>query len=264
MSAVATVEVRGANGSVLGQRELPDAVFGADINVALMHQVVVAGAAAQRSGTSSTKTRAEVSGGGVKPWRQKGTGRARQGSIRAPHWMGGGVAHGPKPRSYEMRINKKMKKLALRSALSDALSSGKLAVCDRIDFETPRTKDAIEVLEKLELTGRVLLVLAAPDELVEKSFRNLGWVKIAYPGNLATYDVLLADRVVFTSEALDVLTGETPERPARPVKRLGTKAEDAEAVTDAVGVADAEEVTEPEAEALAQEDEDETEEGEES
>jgi len=261
---MATVQVRDVTGEVLEERELPEGLFGVAVNVPVMHQVVVAGAAAQRSGTASTKTRAEVSGGGVKPWRQKGTGRARQGSIRAPHWMGGGVAHGPKPRSYEMRINKKMKKLALRSALSDALSSGKLAAIDAIEFDAPRTKDAIGVLEKLELTGRVLLVLAAPDELVEKSFRNLGWVKIAYPGNLATYDVLLADRVVFTSEALDVLTGETHERPARPVKRLGTKAEDAEAVTHAVGVAEAEEVTEPEAEALAQEDEDETEEGEES
>jgi len=261
---MATVQVRDVTGEVLEERELPDGLFGVAVNVPVMHQVVVAGAAAQRSGTASTKTRAEVSGGGVKPWRQKGTGRARQGSIRAPHWMGGGVAHGPKPRSYEMRINKKMKKLALRSALSDALSSGKLAAIDAIEFDAPRTKDAIGVLEKLELTGRVLLVLAAPDELVEKSFRNLGWVKIAYPGNLATYDVLLADRVVFTSEALDVLTGETHERPARPVKRLGTKAQDTEAVTHAVGVAEAEEVTEPEAEALAQEDEDETEEGEES
>jgi large subunit ribosomal protein L4 len=261
---MATVQVRDVTGEVLEERELPDDLFGVAVNVPVMHQVVVAGAAAQRSGTASTKTRAEVSGGGVKPWRQKGTGRARQGSIRAPHWMGGGVAHGPKPRSYEMRVNKKMKKLALRSALSDALSSGKLAAIDAIEFDAPRTKDAIGVLEKLELTGRVLLVLAAPDELVEKSFRNLGWVKIAYPGNLATYDVLLADRVVFTSEALDVLTGETHERPARPVKRLGTKAEDAEPVTHAEELTDAEEVTEPEAEALAQEDEDETEEGEES
>src|SRR5438874_13821033 len=146
-----SVEVRDAQGEVLGQRELPDELFGGPVNVAVMHQVVVAGAAAQRTGTHSTKTRGEVSGGGVKPWRQKGTGRARQGSIRAPHWAGGGVAHGPKPRDYEVRVNKKMRRAALRSALSDALASGKLALVDQLAFEGPKTSDAVSLLRALEL-----------------------------------------------------------------------------------------------------------------
>src|SRR5256885_4973742 len=135
-----SVEVRDTQGEVLGQRELPDELFGGPVNVAVMHQVVVAGAAAQRAGTHSTKTRGEVRGGGVKPWRQKGTGRARQGSIRSPQWVGGGVAHGPKPRSYEMRVNRKMKKGALRSALTDSAASGKLVVVDTLAFDGPRTK----------------------------------------------------------------------------------------------------------------------------
>jgi large subunit ribosomal protein L4 len=259
---MATVSVRDVTGEVLEERELPEELFGVAVNVPVMHQVVVAGASARRAGSASTKTRGEVSGGGVKPWRQKGTGRARQGSIRAPHFMGGGVSHGPKPRGYEMRVNKKMRKLALRSALSDALASGKLAAIDALEFEAPRTRDALGVLEKLDLGGRVLLVLARPDELVEKSFRNLGWVKIDYPGNLSTYDVLFADRVVFTSEALDVLTGEAHERPARPVKKLGVPKDEAEPdATEPEGaepetVAE-EEAVDAEAEALDQEDEDE-------
>src|SRR5438270_7159312 len=159
---MATVEVRDVQGSGLRQRDLPSELFDAPVNVPVMHQVVVAGAAAQRAGTHSTKTRGEVSGGGRKPWRQKGTGRARQGSNRAPHWMGGGVAHGPKPRSYEVRVNKKMRKLALRSALSDAARSGKVAVVDGLEFEGPKTKDAVALLDALGTGGRVLLVLAAP------------------------------------------------------------------------------------------------------
>jgi large subunit ribosomal protein L4 len=208
---MATVEVRDASGKVLEERELPEDLFGVPVNVAVMHQVVVAGMAAQRAGTHSTKTRAEVRGGGKKPWRQKGTGRARQGSIRAPQWKGGGVAHGPKPKSYEMRVNRKMKKVALRSALSDAARSGKLAVVSELAFDGPRTKDAVGLLGALGLEGAILLVLGAPDEAIEKSFRNLPAVKIDYPGNLSTYDVLFADRVVLTSEALSLLSGEEPE-----------------------------------------------------
>jgi len=224
-----SVEVRDAQGEVLGQRELPDELFGGPVNVAVMHQVVVAGAAAQRAGTHSTKTRGEVSGGGVKPWRQKGTGRARQGSIRSPHWAGGGVAHGPKPRDYAMRVNKKMKRASLRSALADAAASGKLAVVDGLAFEGPRTRDAVGVLRALDLRGRVLVVLSEPDEAVEKSFRNLPDVKIVYPGNLSTYDLLAADRVLFTSAALDLLTGESssPERPSESEEEpAGAEAED--------------------------------------
>jgi len=224
---MATVQVQDVKGKVLRERELPDELFGRSANVPLMHQVVVAGAAAQRAGTHSTRTRGEVSGGGVKPWRQKGTGRARQGSIRAPHWMGGGVAHGPKPRDYSMRVNRKMRRAALRSALSDAASSGKLAVVDELVFEGPKTSDAVAVLRALELRGRVLLVLAEPDEAVEKSFRNLPEVKIDYPGNLSTFDVLAADRVLFTGASLDLLTGEAPA----PVP--STREEEPEAEPDA-------------------------------
>jgi large subunit ribosomal protein L4 len=236
---MATVEVRDMRGDVLRRRELPAELFGAPVNVPVMHQVVVAGAALQRAGTHSTKTRGEVSGGGRKPWRQKGTGRARQGSNRAPHWMGGGVAHGPKPRAYELRVNKKMRRLALRSALSDTARSGKLAVVEGLAFDGPRTKDALSVIEALGLGGRVLVVLPGPDEAAEKSFRNLGYVKIGYPGNLGTYDLLYADSVLFTSEALDALTGETaapaPQRHEaerlQPVSEAGPDAA-SEPVTD--------------------------------
>ncbi|MGH2556561.1 MAG: 50S ribosomal protein L4 [Actinomycetota bacterium] len=204
---MATVEVRDAQGKVLQKRELPAEFFDAPVNPPLMHQVVVAGLAAIRAGTHSTKTRAEVAGGGRKPWRQKGTGRARHGSIRSPQWVGGGVSHGPKPRSYEMRVNKKMKRIALRSALTDAVQSGKVVVVGGLAFDGPRTKDALGVLDAFGLDGKVLLVLAGPDEAVEKSFRNLPRVKIDYPGNISTYDVLYADQVLFTAEALDVLEG---------------------------------------------------------
>jgi large subunit ribosomal protein L4 len=204
------VEIKDVQGNVLEERELPEALFGVPINVPLMHQVVVAGQAAQRAGTHSTKTRAEVRGGGKKPWRQKGTGRARQGSIRAPQWMGGGIAHGPNPRGYEMRVNRKMKKVALRSALSDAAQSGKLAVVSGMSFDGPRTKDALGVLDAFGLEGTVLVVISAPDDAIEKSFRNLAQVKIDYVGNLSTYDVLYADRLLLTTDALSALSGEEP------------------------------------------------------
>jgi large subunit ribosomal protein L4 len=204
---MATVDVRDVKGEVVRQRELPAELFEAPVNVAVMHQVVRAGLAAQRAGTHSTKTRGDVSGGGRKPWRQKGTGRARQGSIRAPQWSGGGVAHGPKPGDHSIRVNRKMKKVALRSALSDAAQNGKLAVVEGLAFDGPRTKDAAALFDSLELQGRILLVIAEPDEATEKSFRNLPNVKIDYPGNLSTYDLLFAERVLFTTEALDALSG---------------------------------------------------------
>jgi len=183
------------------------------VSVPLMHQVVIAGLAGLRAGTHSTKTRGEVSGGGRKPWRQKGTGRARQGSIRSPQWVGGGVAHGPQPRDHSMRVNKKMRKGALRSALTDALASGKLAVVSEIAFDEPKTKRAAELLSALELSGNVLVVLARPtdDGAAEKSFRNLTDVKVAYAGGLGTYDVLWADRVLLTGDALDALEGKGSE-----------------------------------------------------
>jgi large subunit ribosomal protein L4 len=208
---MASVDVRDMNGKKIGSRELPGELFEASINVPLMHQVVVAGLAAARSGTHSTKTRAEVSGGGRKPWRQKGTGRARHGSNRSPIWMGGGVAHGPKPRDHSMRVNKKMKQGALRSALTDSAQSGKLVVVDDLAFDEPSTKVAMGALDALELSGRVLVVLKEPDRTVELSFRNLPFIKVTYSGSLSVYELLYADRVLFTRGALEVLEGTEPD-----------------------------------------------------
>jgi large subunit ribosomal protein L4 len=204
---MAKVDVLDQAGKKTGTRDLAADVFEAPVNVPLMHQVVVAGLAGIRSGSASTKTRGEVSGGGRKPWRQKGTGRARHGSIRSPQWTGGGVAHGPRARDHSMRLNKKMRRGALRSALSDALASDKLAVVSGLDFEGPKTRRAVEVLGSLRLEGRILLVLPAPTDngVVERSFRNLPHVKVVYAGGLGTYDVLLADRILLTTEAVDVL-----------------------------------------------------------
>jgi large subunit ribosomal protein L4 len=204
------VMIRTQGGEESGQRELPSEIFEAPVNVALMHQVVVAGLAAIRRGTHSTKTRAEVRGGGKKPWRQKGTGRARHGSIRSPIWAGGGVAHGPKPRDYTMRVNKKMKKAALRAALTDAARSGKLAGITELAFEAPSTSDAVDVLQALEINDgkRTLVVLPEPERVTELSFRNLPHVKVTYSGSLSVYDLVAADHVVFTSAALDILEGK--------------------------------------------------------
>ena len=206
---MATVDIVDAAGTKTGSRDLPAEIFEAKVNVPLMHQVVVAAMAGQRAGTHKVKTRGEVAGGGRKPWRQKGTGRARQGSIRSPQWVGGGVAHGPVLRDHNQRINKKMVKGALRSALADALASGKVSVIDQLSFDDPKTKRAAENIDALDFEGRVLLVLAAPTEgfTVEKSFRNMPMVKFGYAGGLGTYDVLLADHVLFTSDAIDALTG---------------------------------------------------------
>jgi large subunit ribosomal protein L4 len=206
---MATVDVLSASGAKVATRDLSPDVFEARVSVPLMHQVVLAGMASLRRGTHSTKTRGEVSGGGRKPWRQKGTGRARQGSNRAPQWTGGGVVHGPRPRDHDMRVNKKMKKGALRSALTDALQSGKLVVLEDLGFDEPKTKRAVEILEALELGGKILLVLASPTDsgAVERSFRNLTGVRIAYARSLGVYEVIAADRVVFTQGALDVVEG---------------------------------------------------------
>jgi large subunit ribosomal protein L4 len=182
--------------------QLDEAVFGIQPNVPVMHQVVTAQLAAARSGTQSTKTRAEVAGGGKKPWRQKGTGRARQGSTRAPHWSGGGVALGPKPRSYAQKTPKKMIQLALRSALSDRAAEGKVVVIDRWPFEAPKTKDAIAALKSLELDGKVLVVLGHEDDTAYRSFRNLPDVQLILAGELNAYDVLCNDWVVFTQATL--------------------------------------------------------------
>jgi large subunit ribosomal protein L4 len=188
---------------------LPEGIFGIQPNVPVMHQVVTAQLAAARSGTHSTKSRAEVSGGGAKPWKQKGTGRARQGSSRAPHWRGGGVAHGPHPRSYRQRTPKKMVWLARRSALSDRAASSMVTVVDDWAFAVPKTKDAVAGLRAAGVADgeRVLVVLARDDETAWKSFRNLGdRVGLVSPEELNTYDVLVADRVIFTAATLATLS----------------------------------------------------------
>jgi large subunit ribosomal protein L4 len=208
---MATIELRNAAGKDVGTQDLRPELFEAEVRVPLMHQVVLAGMAAIRAGTHATKTRGDVSGGGKKPWRQKGTGRARQGSIRSPQWVGGGVSHGPQPRSHAVRVNKKMKQGALRSALSDALKSGKLAVIKDLAFDEPKTREAAAVLAALGLKGKVLLVLDEPGEAVEKSFRNIRSVRVAYAKGLGTYEVLAADHVLFTEAALSVLQGSSEE-----------------------------------------------------
>jgi large subunit ribosomal protein L4 len=177
-------------------------MFGIEPNVPVMHQVVTAQLAARRSGTQSTKTRAEVRGGGAKPWKQKGTGRARQGSIRSPQWKGGGVALGPKPRSYAQRTPKKMIRLALRSALSDRAADDKIIVVDAWDFAAPRTKDAVAALAALGIEGRALIVLGDDDVDAGRSFRNLPDVQIIEARELNAYDVLVNDYIVFTKATL--------------------------------------------------------------
>jgi large subunit ribosomal protein L4 len=190
--------------------ELEGRVFAAPVNVGLVHQAVVREQAGHRAGTHDTKGRSEVSGGGKKPWRQKGTGRARQGSIRSPQWAGGGVAHGPHPRDHSMRVNKKMRRGALRAALTDTVQSGKLAVVSELAFDAPKTKQALELLAAFELEGKVLVILPAPTDsgAVELSFRNLRSAKVVYAGGLGVYDLLNADRVLITVGALDALEGK--------------------------------------------------------
>jgi large subunit ribosomal protein L4 len=197
------IDVRSASGDVVGKATLDDAVFAAQVNVPVMHQVVRAQLAAARSGTRATKRRGQVSGGGKKPWRQKGTGRARQGSTRAPHWTGGGVVFGPQPQDYTMKVNRKMRSVALRSALSDRAREGRIAVVDRFGFDGPKTKDAVKALEALGISGKSLLVLEDVDLTVGKSFRNLPSTHIVTVGQLNTYDILNADWIVFTQAALE-------------------------------------------------------------
>jgi large subunit ribosomal protein L4 len=199
------VDVLNPDGSSGDTVELDAAIFEAPVNVPAMHQVVTAQLAAARAGTAKTKTRAEVRGGGAKPWRQKGTGRARQGSIRAPQWSGGGVAHGPTgEQNHRKRVNKKVKRLALASALSDRAASDAVRVVSDFGITEPRTRDAVAFLDALELAGRhVLVVLAERDDVIGKSFRNLPDVHLLTVGQLNVHDVLVSDIVVFAQAALD-------------------------------------------------------------
>jgi large subunit ribosomal protein L4 len=209
------VTVKDPSGADQGSVDLDQLYFGIEPNLPFLHQVVTAQLAARRAGTQSTKTRAEVRGGGAKPWKQKGTGRARQGSIRAPQWKGGGVALGPKPRSYVQRTPKKMIKLALRSALSDRAAEGKVVVVDSWGFDTPSTKSAVAALGALELTGRVVVVVGADDAAAAKSFRNLPQVHLLEPGELNAYDILCSDYIVFTRDNLPAVPADAPTKPGK-------------------------------------------------
>lgn len=199
-------------GKVTGSRDLPEALFGGDINVPLMHQVVQAQLAGIRSGTASTKTRSEVRGGGKKPWRQKGTGRARHGSSRSPIWVGGGTVFGPKPRSYEQKVPKKMRAAALRSALASKAQAEAVWVLD--GFSELKTKAAAACLKAAELNGRVLMVVNSEDDTTEnvhRAFRNIPGAAFSYERSLSTYEVLLADAVIFTPAALENIGGPSKE-----------------------------------------------------
>lgn len=204
MSTALTVDVLGVDGKKTGTVELPAEIFDAKTNIPLIHQVVTAQLAAARQGTHATKTRGKVSGGGRKPWRQKGTGRARQGSIRAPQFRGGGVVHGPQPRSYAQRTPKKMKLNALYGALSDRARGGRIhVVTGLVDTETPSTKAARVAIERIADTRKTLIVVQRDDELNIKSARNLPQVHILWSDQLNTLDVMKAEEVVFTKDALD-------------------------------------------------------------
>lgn len=191
-----------SDGTASGEIKLDADVFGIEPNMDVLHQVITAQLAAARSGNASTKTRSEVRGGGRKPWRQKGLGRARHGSIRSPQWVGGGVAHGPKPRDYTQRTPKKMKRLALVSALSARASESAVKVVEEIDWVAPKTKQASQFLHTIDTTGKTLFVVGQLDSIAGKSFRNLPDVRLVEPGHLTPYDVLWSDQVLFTSHTV--------------------------------------------------------------
>ena len=199
-----TIDVLNAKGKKAGSVDLPDELFDAQVNVPLIHQVVVAQQAAARQGTHATKTRGQVAGGGRKPYRQKGTGRARQGSIRAPQFAGGGTVHGPQPRSYAQRTPKKMKAAALRGALSDRARAGRVHVVEAlVEGDSPSTKQAVTALRRVSERPRALVVLDRDDEVTWLSLRNVADVHLLAADQVNTYDVLLSDDVVFTKSAYD-------------------------------------------------------------
>ena len=203
-----TADLYTADGKSQGDVELNADIFGIEPNTAVMHQVVTAQLAAARAGTHSTKTRSEVRGGGRKPWRQKGLGRARHGSIRSPQWVGGGVAHGPKPRDYSQRTPKKMRRLALRSALSVRAAAGKIKVVETFDaWDEPKTKNAISLLDAMGVEGKVLLLVENEEKTAIKSFRNLKRVIASSVGQANTYDVLWAETIVMSRGTLELGQG---------------------------------------------------------
>ena len=204
---MANIEVKDAAGKKVKDLELAAGVFEIEPNMAVMHEVVTAQRASWRQGTSNTLTRGQVSGGGKKPWRQKGTGRARQGTIRAPHWTGGGVVFGPHPRSYAKKVNSKVVKLAMRSALSAKLADGELTVVENLEFDKPSTKQAKAMLAAWGLTGRTMLVIDSGDVNTYLSFRNLEKVEIITAHMMNTYDFLDNKNLVLTEKAVEYIEG---------------------------------------------------------
>jgi large subunit ribosomal protein L4 len=200
MSAARVVDQAGA---VTGHLDLPESVFGIEPNEPVMHQALLRQLANGRQGTASTKTRSDVRGGGRKPYRQKGTGRARQGSTRSPQWEGGGVVFGPHPRSYRMDMPRKQRRLALRSALSAKAQDGGLVVLEAFELEEPRTRAITDLLRSVEAGRRVLVVLGSHNEMLEKSARNIAEVQVTLAGNLSVRDLLMAETVIVTRDAIE-------------------------------------------------------------
>jgi len=229
-----------ADGEKKGTVDLNPDIFGIEPNTPVMHQVVTAQLAAARAGTHSTKTRAEVRGGGRKPWRQKGLGRARHGSIRSPQWAGGGVAHGPRPRDYSQRTPKKMRRLALRSALSDRASTGNIKVVESFDvWDAPKTKQAVALLAAMEVGGKVLLIAEDHERSAIKSFRNLSNVIASNLGQANTYDVLWADTIIMSRGTLDLGQGVprgTEEHAAQTQQKVETVGATADSIESAESV----------------------------
>ena len=190
-------------GNVVGEVELKDSIFGVEVNEDALYIAVEAYLANQRQGTQSTKTRSEVSGGGAKPWRQKGTGRARQGSIRATQWIKGGIALGPKPRSYKMTINKKVKRLAIKSALTSKVNENNIIVLDNLEFNEIKTKNMVNVLNNLKVDTKALVVLAEKNENVMRSTRNIQGVKASLTNTINVFDLLKHEKLIVTKEAIE-------------------------------------------------------------
>ena len=224
---MSAVDILTPAGKKSGSVELPAEIFDVQVNVPLIHQVVVAQLAAARQGTASTKDRGEVRGSGRKPFKQKGTGRARQGSIRAPQYRGGGVVHGPEPRSYDQRTPKKMKAAALRSALSDRAREGRIHVLSElVSGDKPSTKGAIKALAGIGVQGKVLVIIDRTDDNSALSMRNVPSIHLLYVDQINTYDVIVSDQVVFTAAALDVFLAGPAK--GKSVKAVATESEAAE------------------------------------
>ncbi|AYE34542.1 50S ribosomal protein L4 [Clostridium septicum] len=196
-----TVGLFNQEGKQVGDIQLNDNVFGVEVNQDAMHQMVVALLANKRQGTQSAKTRAEVRGGGIKPWRQKGTGRARQGSIRAPQWIKGGIVFAPKPRDYRMSVPKSMRRVAMKSALTSKVQEGEMIVLENLTFEAPKTKNMVEVLKAFE-AKKTLIVTAESNEAVYKSARNIAGVEVMPVNNINVYDLLKFQKLIITKDAV--------------------------------------------------------------